>query len=111
MVPPVAPPPFEDLIPRVWRAPLKHHLAPGALRALGAWLDAAYDEGPVCPPRERLFAALEALAPAGVRVVLLGQDPYPTAGVANGLAFSTTATARVPASLRRLFEGLRLDVG
>ena len=36
------------------------------------------------------FSALELTPPKAVKVVLLGQDPYPTAGNANGLAFSVT---------------------
>lgn len=104
-------PALATLVPPSWRAALKGRLAPGAWTALEAWFEAECRSAEVCPPRERLFAALEAVAPPEVRVVLLGQDPYPAPGVANGLAFSTTADARLPASLRRLYEGLRLDVG
>lgn len=111
MSPPSVTPPLIDLMPSAWRSPLERRLAPGTLEALGTRFDAACAEGPVCPPRDRLFAALDAVAPSDVRVVLLGQDPYPTAGVANGLAFSTSPSARLPASLRRLYEGLRRDVG
>lgn len=45
-------------------------------------------EADVLPPASLRFAALDAVAPAKVRVVILGQDPYPTAGHGNGLAFS-----------------------
>ena len=34
------------------------------------------------------FRALRLVDPAAVRVVVIGQDPYPTAGHADGLAFS-----------------------
>lgn len=50
------------------------------------------------------FRALRLVAPASVKVVVLGQDPYPTAGHADGLAFS--AAAGKPASLRRIFAVL-----
>lgn len=40
------------------------------------------------PAPERLFRALALTPRASVRVVILGQDPYPTPGRATGLAFS-----------------------
>lgn len=63
------------------------------------------------PGPERLFAALAATPPEGVRVVILGQDPYPTPGHANGLAFSVASTIALPRSLRNIFAELRDDVG
>jgi len=99
------------LLPTPWHQALEGRLPTGTWTALDAWFEVECRSAAICPPRERLFAALEAVDPEQVRVVLLGQDPYPTPGVANGLAFSTTADAKLPASLRRLYEGLRLDVG
>jgi uracil-DNA glycosylase len=47
-----------------------------------------------------------------VRVVILGQDPYPTPGHAHGLAFSVRAGVKpLPASLRNIFKELRHDLG
>jgi len=42
----------------------------------------------VLPPPHLVFHALERVSPETVRVVILGQDPYHTAGKADGLAFS-----------------------
>jgi uracil-DNA glycosylase len=53
------------------------------------------------------FRALRLVAPEAVKVVVFGQDPYPTAGHADGLAFS--AGAGKPASLRRIFAVLEKD--
>lgn len=44
-----------------------------------------------------------------VRVVILGQDPYPRAGYANGLAFGTD-NKDMPPSLKFIFEGIEKDV-
>ncbi len=47
-----------------------------------------------------------------VRVLLLGQDPYPTPGHAVGLSFSVAPHVRpLPASLRNVFAELVADVG
>lgn len=53
------------------------------------------------------FRALRLVAPAGVRVVVFGQDPYPRPGHADGLAFS--AGHGKPHSLRRVFDVLEAD--
>lgn len=46
-----------------------------------------------------------------VKVVILGQDPYPTAGHATGLAFSVHPDTALPQSLRNIFRELNEDVG
>lgn len=53
------------------------------------------------------FRALRLVPPESVKVVILGQDPYPTAGHADGLAFS--AGHGRPRSLARIFEVLAQD--
>lgn len=63
------------------------------------------------PGPDRVFAALEAVAPQEVKVVLLGQDPYPTPGHANGLAFSVNRNVPLPRSLSNVFKELEADTG
>ncbi len=46
-----------------------------------------YAERIVYPPAGRIFAAFDACPFDDVKVVILGQDPYPGAGQANGLSF------------------------
>ena len=45
-----------------------------------------------------------------VRVLLLGQDPYPTAGDAVGLAFAISAGHALPRSLRNIMTELATDI-
>ncbi len=96
------------LVPSPWRAALRHVIDSQAFAALGAKVEAV---GDVLPPRPLIFAALAATPPRGVKVVLLGQDPYPTPGHANGLAFSVSPGVKLPASLRNLLAGVSADVG
>lgn len=65
----------------------------------------------VYPPVELRYRALGLVAPAEVRVVILGQDPYHGAGQAMGLAFSVPRSVRVPPSLANIFKELAADVG
>ena len=49
---------------------------------------------------------------AGVRVLIVGQDPYPTPGHAVGLAFSVAPQVRpLPASLVNIFREYSEDLG
>ncbi|MFL6089487.1 MAG: uracil-DNA glycosylase [Aeromicrobium sp.] len=49
---------------------------------------------------------------AGVRVLIVGQDPYPTPGHAVGLSFSVAPEVRsLPPSLMNIFKELRDDLG
>jgi uracil-DNA glycosylase len=71
----------------------------------------AGDPRRVLPPADQWFAALDLTPPDRVRVVILGQDPYPTMGHANGLAFSVTPDIHpLPRSLRNIFNELRDDL-
>jgi uracil-DNA glycosylase len=45
-----------------------------------------------------------------VKVLLLGQDPYPTAGDAVGLAFAVAADRVLPRSLRNIMTELAVDI-
>lgn len=63
----------------------------------------------VYPPPKQVFRAFELCLPTDVRVVILGQDPYHTPGVADGLAFSTDSKNKVPPSLQNVFKEIDLE--
>jgi ATP-dependent DNA helicase PIF1 len=67
----------------------------------------------VAPQPEDVFAALRACPdPAAVKVLIVGQDPYHTPGMAHGLAFSVRSTvAKLPPSLVNIFKELETDLG
>lgn len=44
------------------------------------------------------------------KVVILGQDPYPEVGIADGLAFSTKKFYETPKSLKNIFKELKMDL-
>ena len=63
------------------------------------------------PELKNVFRALN-LAPEKVKVLILGQDPYPNPEHAMGLAFSVNKTVSVlPASLKNIFKELESDLG
>jgi uracil-DNA glycosylase len=62
------------------------------------------------PPFEFVFRALSSSL-GSTRVVIFGQDPYPTKGHAHGLAFSVDSkVSPLPASLRNIYRELESDV-
>ncbi len=66
----------------------------------------------ILPPAHQIFRALERVQPDATRVVILGQDPYPTPGHAHGLAFSADADVRpLPRSLGNIFKEMQVDIG
>jgi uracil-DNA glycosylase len=63
------------------------------------------------PPGEHILRAFSRPL-AGVRVLVVGQDPYPTPGHAVGLSFSVAPDVRpLPRSLVNIFQELTADLG
>ncbi|WP_039019106.1 uracil-DNA glycosylase [Halocynthiibacter namhaensis] len=72
----------------------------------------AADTRVILPPADQRFAALTSCAPKDVKLVILGQDPYPTPGHAHGLAFSAEPDVRpLPRSLNNIYKEMVDDIG
>jgi uracil-DNA glycosylase len=99
---------WNDLLGAAWAEELLLLLDSEYLNRLCEFISrCASDEG-VRPPSPLIFSALRHTPPSQVRVVVLGQDPYPTKGVANGFAFSSSDG--IPQTLRNIFAELNCDV-
>jgi uracil-DNA glycosylase len=97
-------------------------MAPDWAEALAPVADAITDAGrflreeiaagrSYLPPGDRIFRAF-AEPMAGVRVLITGQDPYPTPGHPVGLSFSVAPDVRpLPGSLVNIFKELEDDLG
>ena len=91
------------LIPVGWRAALDGNLPETELEQLARAL--SDERRVVLPARDQWFRALDETPLSEVRAVILGQDPYPTQGQAEGLAFSVPdGMLPVPPSLRRILS-------
>jgi uracil-DNA glycosylase len=62
------------------------------------------------PTSSNIFRAFQ-MPVNSVKVLIVGQDPYPTPGNAIGLAFSVAPGVPIPASLRNIYQELENDVG
>jgi uracil-DNA glycosylase len=86
--------------------------ADGAADRVAADIDRRIAGGArVLPPAEAIFAALTLTPLERVKVVILGQDPYPTPGDAHGLAFSYVGRRRLPPSLRTILAEMADNLG
>jgi uracil-DNA glycosylase len=99
-------------IPMTWRALLKTETAQDYYRRLDEFLNAEKAAGrTILPAPGNIFHALEATPHERVRVLLLGQDPYPTPGHAHGLCFSVLPQVRpLPGSLKNIYKELAGDI-
>jgi len=70
--------------------------------------DRVLSSGDILPSRESVMKAFQ-LDPKKIKVVLLGQDPYPTPGDAVGLAFAVSAETKIPRSLKNIMVELESD--
>ena len=84
----------------------------GHAGAVAALVDARIAAGAqVLPAAEGVFRALALTPLDAVKVVILGQDPYPRPGDAHGLAFSFVGDGRMPPSLKVILAEMADDLG
>lgn len=62
------------------------------------------------PPLKQVFRAFEECPHDKLKVIMIGQDPYPHFGVADGLAFSCSNTKKPQPSLKNIFEAVEHTV-
>ncbi len=64
----------------------------------------------ITPNYENIFKVFNLINQKDVNVIILGQDPYPTEGDANGIAFSVNRNYKLPPSLKNIFKELENDL-
>ena len=100
-------------LPADWADAVGAELAKPYFKTLQAFVaqQRAQFPGDILPPADEVFAAFAATPFARVRVLLLGQDPYPGKGLAHGLCFSVRPGTKIPGSLRNMFKMLHEQLG
>ncbi len=93
-----------------WRTVLKDELRQPYFEELMKKISRERKTKEIYPPKEQMFAAMELCPPEGVRVVILGQDPYHEPGQAMGLSFSVPEGIKLPPSLRNIYQELQSDL-
>ncbi|WP_328540075.1 uracil-DNA glycosylase [Streptomyces sp. NBC_00344] len=102
--------PLNEIVEAGWARALAP--AAGRITAMGEFLRAEIAAGRTyLPAGANVLRAFQQPFDA-VRVLIVGQDPYPTPGHAVGLSFSVAPDVRpVPGSLENIFREMHSDLG
>lgn len=101
---------LSSLVPDHWKEILQDYNL--QIDELGTKLQKKADQGErILPDKKHLFRALE-LKPEQVKVVIVGQDPYPNISDAIGLSFAVPARKTgLPGSLLNIQKEIMTDIG
>lgn len=94
-----------------WRSILAPEFARDSMKALIRFLDEERQRYLLHPDAANIFRAFSLTDFEETKVVILGQDPYPTPGHANGLAFSVNDGVALPRSLQNIYREIEQDCG
>ncbi|MDE0573713.1 uracil-DNA glycosylase [Demequina sp. B12] len=100
---------WDQSIASDWR-PILEPLAP-TFAGISAHLEQEAQAGRAWLPEPSTVMRAYTTPLAEVRVLIVGQDPYPTPGDAVGLSFSVAPGHRLPPSLRNIARELHDDTG
>ena len=107
---------LERFIPDDWQLLLNQFLHSRDWQSLSEKFAIEYQHygDAIRPDRERIFNALHLTPVNQVKVIVLGQDPYHSPGLAQGLAFSVPKdiplqSKQFPSSLRNINKSLALE--
>jgi uracil-DNA glycosylase len=100
-------------LPTLWKSHLASEFEKDYMQRLQYFLLAEKEqEKLILPPSSLWFNALTTTDLDQVKVVILGQDPYPTSGHAHGLCFSVMPEVKpIPKSLKNIYKELEDDLG
>jgi uracil-DNA glycosylase len=107
---------LKALMPKDWALLLEDDFAADRFINLERNLNQVYQERGelIAPLPENIFRALRETSVSDVKVIILGQDPYQTPGLAQGLSFSIPREIKpgwraFPSSLRNISKAIALD--
>lgn len=100
-------------LPTLWQSHLESEFKKDYMQQLHDFLRCEKDQKKLILPHSSLwFNALTTTDLDQVKVVILGQDPYPTPGHAHGLCFSVMPEVKpIPKSLVNIYKELEQDLG
>lgn len=100
-----------QLIGNKWDEILNEEYQKDYFKKIVLYINKAYKERPIFPPKNYILRALSLTDYDNVKVVILGQDPYHGTGEANGLAFAVNKGVKLPPSLKNIYKELNDDLG
>ena len=102
---------FDKLEPSGWGRVLKSFIFSGDFdNILTRLYTLSQEDKRFTPPLKQVFRAFEECPYDKLQIVIVGQDPYPTFGVADGIAFSCGNTKQLQPSLRFILDEVNRTV-
>lgn len=94
-----------------WKKQLQPEFEQPYFKSLIAFVKQEYGQHTCYPKGSDIFAAFDHCPFGGVKVVIIGQDPYHGPDQANGLCFSVQDGLPHPPSLVNIFKEIETDLG
>ncbi len=101
---------MDKLLPKDWNNILGDELEQSYFVDLMGFVNEAYESTVCFPDLSQVFNAFNKSKLSETRVVILGQDPYHTPGMANGLCFSVNSGVPLPPSLKNIYTEISNDL-
>ena len=94
-----------------WQKRLQKEFDQPYFARLAAFVKEEYAYYQVLPKGSQIFHIFNACPFEQVKVVILGQDPYPTPGQYYGVCFSVPEHTPIPGSLANIYQEIHTDLG
>ncbi len=94
-----------------WDNVLESEFSTQGYLSLRQFLKKEYSERTIYPSMYDIFNSMKKTPFSGVKVVLLGQDPYHNQGQAMGLSFSVPKGIAIPPSLINIYKEIKAETG
>lgn len=94
-----------------WRTHLQEEFDKPYFEKLVTFIRSEYGRTQVLPPGHQIFHVFNSCPFEKVKVVILGQDPYPNPGQYYGICFSVPDGVAIPGSLINIFREIQQDLG
>lgn len=93
-----------------WYYVLRDEFEKEYMTRISNFLAKRYKETEVYPPKHQIFEAFKQCPYYRTKIIVIGQDPYHTPGVAHGLVFSTKKE-KTPPSLINIYKEIESELG
>ena len=102
---------LKSFIDASWMDILDPILSQQYFKQLCDFVHSEYENYEVYPPKKHIFRAFQLCTFDRLKVVIIGQDPYPNIGQANCLCFSVNHGMAIPKSLINIFKEIKTNIG
>ncbi len=97
-------------INKKWKKFLADEFKSENFKKLWKFLEKEYSEKEIFPAPKNIFRAFNETDLENLKVVIIGQDPYHTPGIAEGLCFSIPHGAKVLPSIKNIYKEMEADL-